>query len=1405
MADSTKIFKIQINGLTESISAVDALNKQLEKLEQRMNKVSSAKVSTGGGSTRGGNSALSQEEAVQKEINKLKEEGQKLDAKIAASQDEIYKRVDATKQIYKEVIADQKSLAAQERLTADAYSKTMVGMKQQLADLKAVIQTTDLGDSDQIKKMTKQANELTKKLKEMEEAYGQFGRNVGNYKSVFDQVKQVTVTIGNTQRTFNSVRDASRQLTQELKAMAIAGKEGTKEYEELSEALHNFEMASKRAESAVNDLKASSKGMDDVLDTFQSLAALGQIGQGFSAFFGFDDTEIQRSIQKLVALQNVMQGIEKIRQQMNTQEGFGSLFSKGSASIDRFVAKLTGAKVTMDGLTMSSRAATTAVRGLSLALKAIGVGVAMYGINLVISMFEKFKTEADTTTKKLGLSDESLKSINKRYEERRDLMTSSYMRGEMSNEDFLTNQYRLQADYIAKQVNLLKERMAIMNEQQSSWFSESTTTYGGGRMNDEVSVKSYNNFLSFENSTLEITAKNIEEVEKAWRKCNEAINEGKDYFSKWGEGVVDWLNSLITTVGDTERVMRELGKVEIGNFVGTFGEVNEQFKKGEISAEQFAAELAKLKKELNNNDVLRSVLVNLDKYIPDEGVREAINNIINDVIRLDDSFNMTSPEQIRHWTQVRIDAMKQGQDKIKAQIDADEKYEIATYGKTQEQINLIHAKYERKRLEETEKYNEQARNKAKQHARELENILKEYNALRIELMDEGLEKQLAKLNEEKRQRVKKAKEDGIDTSLVEKLYDKKILEARKNWAYNVEQVYTDMWNKIYQINHNNAQSNFDLIEKEIKAEYDKLQDLAASKYGDVYLGYSEKNRVIETRENGRAKVSTETDEAYTKRLAEEYQKRKDLVTSYYSETQRILTEEENKLYANSIKKLEEAKNNELRTLINSYSAQDHEIQEHYRKGEITLEQYNEVVKRLEKERGEQEIQIQLKYQRQAEDNEREHNQKLLSYSQDTDDAIVDHFRKSMEALSKINTSEEILNKLGLLNISAVKRRNNQVVALYKQMAVDIENSIRQLEIKMQSSDLTKETTKRLKETIAQLKQLLAQAGAAIEETEADTDESWSKFIGKLSYYVSQVGSALSSLVGALGDYADQQYENTINDLEKQIDAQRDIYQKQEELVNEHKNRLNEIENELSTARGDRRQRLIDELNAEMAAQRQALAEQKKAEKEQKRLEDKKDKEEKKRLEAQKKQQRTQAVINGAVGVTNALATPPIWLGIALASVMAAATAVQIATIDSQKYAEGGVIQGEPHSRGGVKVLGGQAEVEGNEFIVNKRTTQAGNNTELLYYINSKKRKLNLSDFIEFYSGEGTRRNITSMTKPKYAEGGQLPTLRGDIDVNSRLLAAFEDYSNRPVVVAVTEINERQAAVKNVRVLAGLEE
>ena len=113
------------------------------------------------------------------------------------------------------------------------------------------------------------------------------------------------------------------------------------------------------------------------------------------------------------------------------------------------------------------------------------------------------------------------------------------------------------------------------------------------------------------------------------------------------------------------------------------------------------------------------------------------------------------------------------------------------------------------------------------------------------------------------------------------------------------------------------------------------------------------------------------------------------------------------------------------------------------------------------------------------------------------------------------------------------------------------------------------------------------------------------------------------------------------------------------------------------------------------------------------------------------------------------------------------------------------------------------EVEGKEYVIRKKSTTP--NVELLDMINRSERKLTLDDFINFYSSGKLKKNISSMSpRTAFADGGVIPTISNDIDINDRLISAMEAYAERPVVVSVVDINNRQNAVKNVQVLAGLE-
>lgn len=117
--------------------------------------------------------------------------------------------------------------------------------------------------------------------------------------------------------------------------------------------------------------------------------------------------------------------------------------------------------------------------------------------------------------------------------------------------------------------------------------------------------------------------------------------------------------------------------------------------------------------------------------------------------------------------------------------------------------------------------------------------------------------------------------------------------------------------------------------------------------------------------------------------------------------------------------------------------------------------------------------------------------------------------------------------------------------------------------------------------------------------------------------------------------------------------------------------------------------------------------QRKFDRESVKLEAKKLKEEetlkKKAFQKDKDAKIAQAVINGALAITQSFAQLGPIAGAIAAALTAVTTALQIAVISKSKYARGGVLQGPSHSQGGIQTPFG--EVEGGEAIINKRSTE----------------------------------------------------------------------------------------------------
>ena len=1453
MSDGKRTYLIQIDGIDKSIDAVESLNKQLKTLEERINSLSSKAVNvsaSGGGSSK---KELDAEEKLRKRIINQED-------KIIAARKEEYQILLQQKKEFKEIDNLQKDLMAQQRLQADQYANTMNGMKQKLADIKISMGNLDIG-GDAFKDYQKQANEITNKLKEIEAGYGQYGRNVGNYANgVVDGFNKIKVAVGGSTKEYDNYRQAVKDLTQErFRLSQTLGQE--------SEEYKNIDRALKTLQSDYADLNKSSKVMDNLMDTMQSLTSIASLGTGLGMLFNFDDKDYQQAMQKFAALTLILNGINSLYLQIQTNEGLfakgwnaiagiwenvGDRIGKASENATKKIGKMLlqmssvgkyikGYKDSADqmydigdrrrngyivhhtdisdpilgsfdvkgiGMTreemmkleqtvtkVSHRISVLSkgiggfIKGISkFASAAIGAIAGVVGMillpeainavtNFVKDIIEGFKTakgEADRAT-------EALKAYNRQLEIRRDLLSASYLKGQISDEKYLADLYKLQTENLIKQNDALNARAKAMENRASGWGrlwnafdATRNVEYTGQRMTGSTTVGHgrLNSFLTNGND-LSLTVKDIKELETAWKQCNQAISENKDWFSKWQGGLKGWWNSIFATVKDTQEVARGLGNVAFGDFIARFNEANKKLKSGKYSAKEYAEEIKKLRAEMNNSEILNSVIANLDKYIPDEEVRNAVQNIINEITRLDDAFNMTSEGQIHYWNNVRIEAMKDGLQKELAQIKENERHEIATTALTEEQINLLHKKYQRQRQNAQDKANKESLQKAKEHGKKLREAENELISLRIDNMKDGLDKQLAQIENERRLAIQKANETGIKSGdiiiEINRKFDKKILDEKRRWAFEVMRVYEDLMARIEQANR----QTFGIEAETASANVARREGQNIRNTGYEAITPSNYD-------------NTKDLEAYYSKVYEIQKKALDTQTQI--EQDRLERE------------LDFAKEEERIRHERLIDLNGGEYIQQLRAGVISQEKYDELMERELNAHNARMNALQKEYDSKSADateNNLKNQQRLYAeYFDRIVDGVMNDKDKIDRALSKAPVMDRTFN---IVNLTKTRQNINAALKQYEELKNGIIQKQKELDTALKEHKISPEDFMVEKKALDdELDGINESVKSAIEMQK----EAVVSFIQGIDQYIQMLGQNFNQFMSALDSIAEAHYEKEMEAIEKQTDLLEQQLEKQREITQRYADDVNSIEDELETARGDRRQHLIDQLNAQMQAQRESLAQEKQIEKEQERLNKRKEKLEEEERKRKKEAAVRQAVMNAILAVSAAAVNTYPIPAIPMITMATAIGAAQVAAAKAAKYADGGVLKGKSHAQGGIKtVVGGRLiELEGEEYVTNKRTT--AKNVDLLDFINSKKRRINLDDMIDFYSDK-PRKSISNISKRYFADGGYIPTLRNDIDINDRVVTMMEQYASKPTVVQVVDILNKAESVRNTQVLAGL--
>ena len=696
----------------------------------------------------------------------------------------------------------------------------------------------------------------------------------------------------------------------------------------------------------------------------------------------------------------------------------------------------------------------------------------------------------------------------------------------------------------------------------------------------------------------------------------------------------------------------------------------------------------------------------------------------------------------------------------------------------------------------------------KQAVEDAKKLSRAETAARLEAMEDGMEKEIAILEQKRKEEIEDAKETGKRVVDINTIYDRQILEVRKKYAKYVEDLQREHNERLMTI-ATQFLENWKNIQREIEdTRTDTSMGNAENKNITVKQNISYDTNTQGSREgiNAQKKYYEQLKQSEIQYLNEKEQIEKEAAQRNY---QRQLDDEEARFKASKEaqkKELEELERS-LKEKVDAHQITEEEAnkvlqetRDEYLKGEQKdLQTHNEKMQSITENGKAVLMNIELQYN--------EERKSATASALEEQRKVTQDFYNDIDSIME-RTQKRKTNDFGFINYGAYRKSLQDALNSTKEVANQIESEKEALQKALDNNEISFDDFQKAKK---ELDDFAEEVKDKTDDLKDGLSNSFNTWMGGVMESINSYSSVLSGMFDSISELYTRQLDAEQEKLDKQqelLDAELEMIeenlQKQEEVTQEHNDKVNSIEDELKSARGDRRQALIDQLAAERKAQEQSIEkekqlteEKKKQAQKQEQLKKQQDALEKKRRQQEKRASIVQATINAFTAVSNALAVQPWFVGLALSGVALGLGMANVAQIASQQYADGGLLKGKRHSQGGMKIQGTNMEVEGGEYVTNRTSTNA--NLPLLEYINSNRRTLTKDDLIKFYDN-GKTTLINRPMQTKFEEGGQLPQL--SVDVKSLMNNAQAQQDDRPLVVSVVDIVNQTENLRQVRVLAG---
>ena len=254
----------------------------------------------------------------------------------------------------------------------EAIFKATIDTGSSVNDVKNLDKELD-GLNNELKTLTKNGQTNTQEFKDLSKAYEEARTEVKKLAGDMEHLGDDIIV---------EVSGSISKMEDRLYDLAIAGKQNTREFQELQQKTANYKKVIIETDRSIDALAERGKGLNTALSVSTGAVAGFQAFTGVTALLGDENEDLLKTITQLQGAQGVLNSIEVIKQQLQNNS---IALTKAQTTVQKLYNLAVG----------NGSKAMKLFRGV---LLATGIGALVIGVGLLIANFDKLRKMVSGTT-----------------------------------------------------------------------------------------------------------------------------------------------------------------------------------------------------------------------------------------------------------------------------------------------------------------------------------------------------------------------------------------------------------------------------------------------------------------------------------------------------------------------------------------------------------------------------------------------------------------------------------------------------------------------------------------------------------------------------------------------------------------------------------------------------------------------------------------------------------------------------------------------------------------------------------------------------------------------------------------------------------------------------------------------